>query len=230
MPSQTARRANPHPASKLSTLASIVGLLAVAGCGGSSSGTTTSRSTPAGAAVTPTTSTTTTAAPAPSNPAPIPKRRPTTPSKTTKATTTSSTATSRTPRASTPRAGSSKPKRARPVAPRASSPAKRKPSTSAPKPVGETLSLQADPAGRLRFNEAALSAKGGQVSIDFTNKAPLAHNMTIASSSGSVVGATPTFRGGSKALTLKLKPGTYRFYCSVPGHRTAGMEGTLTVK
>ena len=96
--------------------------------------------------------------------------------------------------------------------------------------MGETLSLQADPAGRLRFNETALSANAGQVSIDFTNRAPLAHNITIASSSGSVVGATPTFRGGSKALTLKLKPGIYKFYCSVPGHRTAGMEGTLTVK
>jgi uncharacterized cupredoxin-like copper-binding protein len=45
-----------------------------------------------------------------------------------------------------------------------------------------------------------------------------------------VVGATRTFRGGSKILTLNLKPGTYKFYCSVPGHRTAGMEGTLTVK
>jgi uncharacterized cupredoxin-like copper-binding protein len=30
-------------------------------------------------------------------------------------------------------------------------------------------------------------------------------------------------------LTLKLKPGRYVFYCSVPGHRQAGMEGTLNV-
>jgi plastocyanin len=60
--------------------------------------------------------------------------------------------------------------------------------------------------------------------------APLAHNMTVASFSNAVVGATPTFQGGSKILTLNLKPGTYKFYCSVPGHRMAGMEGTLTVK
>jgi len=31
-------------------------------------------------------------------------------------------------------------------------------------------------------------------------------------------------------LTLDLKAGTYTFYCSVPGHRQAGMHGTLVVK
>ena len=42
--------------------------------------------------------------------------------------------------------------------------------------------------------------------------------------------ATPTFQGGSKTVNLNLKPGTYKFFCSVPGHRMAGMEGTLVVK
>jgi uncharacterized cupredoxin-like copper-binding protein len=68
------------------------------------------------------------------------------------------------------------------------------------------------------------------VAIDFTNTSQLAHNVTVESSSGSVVGSTPTFSGASKTLTLKLTPGAYKFYCSVPGHRQAGMEGTLTVK
>jgi uncharacterized cupredoxin-like copper-binding protein len=68
------------------------------------------------------------------------------------------------------------------------------------------------------------------VAIAFTNSAPLAHNVTVESSSGSTVGATPIFQGGSKTLSLNLKPGTYKFYCSVPGHRQAGMEGTLVVK
>jgi plastocyanin len=77
---------------------------------------------------------------------------------------------------------------------------------------------------------STLSAKAGKVTIDFTNKSPVEHNTTVASASGAVVGATPTFTGGEKTLTLNLTPGTYKFYCTVPGHRQAGMEGTLVVK
>ncbi len=90
------------------------------------------------------------------------------------------------------------------------------------------LALAADPAGQLAFNTKALTAKAGTVSIVMANMSPVEHNVTIAQGS-KVLGATPTFVGGSKTLTLNLKPGTYTFYCSVPGHRQAGMEGTLTV-
>jgi plastocyanin len=90
--------------------------------------------------------------------------------------------------------------------------------------------VTANPEGQLSFDKTSLTAKAGKVSIDFTNMSPLGHNFTVASSSGKVEGATPTFNGDSKTLTLNLKPGTYKFYCSVPGHRQAGMEGTLTVQ
>ena len=54
--------------------------------------------------------------------------------------------------------------------------------------------------------------------------------MTIQQgTNGKTLGATPTFSGASKTLMVNLKPGTYTFYCSVPGHRQAGMHGTLTV-
>jgi plastocyanin len=59
---------------------------------------------------------------------------------------------------------------------------------------------------------------------------PLGHNVTVANAAGAVVGATPTIQGTTKTLSLNLKPGTYTFYCSVPGHRMAGMEGKLVVK
>ena len=35
--------------------------------------------------------------------------------------------------------------------------------------------------------------------------------------------------GGKSTDTLTLKPGTYTFYCPVPGHKEAGMKGTLVV-
>ena len=91
------------------------------------------------------------------------------------------------------------------------------------------LTLEANPEGQLKYNKTSLTASAGKVSIDFTNMAPLGHNLTVESSSGKILGATETFQGGSRTLTLELKAGTYKFFCSVPGHRTAGMEGTLTV-
>ncbi|MGP8241488.1 MAG: plastocyanin/azurin family copper-binding protein [Solirubrobacteraceae bacterium] len=103
-------------------------------------------------------------------------------------------------------------------------------STPAAASSAQTLSLAANAEGQLKYDTTSLTANAGTVSIDFTNMSPIAHNVTIASSSGAVLGATPTFQGGSKTLALNLKPGTYKFYCSVPGHRMAGMEGTLTVK
>jgi plastocyanin len=103
--------------------------------------------------------------------------------------------------------------------------------STAPSSAGaQTLPLAANTEGQLKYDTTSLTAKAGAVSIDFTNTSPLAHNVSVESSSGSVVGATPTFQGGSKTLSLNLKPGTYKFFCSVPGHRMAGMEGTLVVK
>jgi len=91
------------------------------------------------------------------------------------------------------------------------------------------ISESADPSGQLKFTKSTLTAKAGKATVDFTNSSSLPHNMTIVDSSGKQVGATPTFAGGTKSFTADLKPGKYTFYCSVPGHRQAGMQGTLTV-
>jgi plastocyanin len=94
--------------------------------------------------------------------------------------------------------------------------------------VASTLKLAASPGGQLAFEAKQLSAKAGSVTIDFTNTSPLGHNVAVAQGA-TVLGSTPTFSGGTKALTLTLKPGSYVFFCTVPGHRQAGMEGTLKV-
>jgi plastocyanin len=95
---------------------------------------------------------------------------------------------------------------------------------------GQTISISADPNGALKFNTTKLSAKAGSDTFDFTNDAPLAHDFTIETASGQKVAATPIFSGGTKSVTATLKPGTYTFLCTVPGHAAAGMKGTLTVK
>jgi plastocyanin len=94
--------------------------------------------------------------------------------------------------------------------------------------AGTPLKLAANPTGLLSFDSKQLSAKAGSVTITFANGAPIEHNLTV-SQGATVLAATPTFTGASKTLTITLKPGTYTFYCSVPGHRQAGMEGTLTI-
>lgn len=116
-------------------------------------------------------------------------------------------------------------------APAASTPTASTSSTPAPasKGTAQKLSLAADPGGQLKYDKSSLTAKAGSVSIALINTSPVPHDVAVASASGVVVGATPSFQGGSKTLTVQLKPGTYKFYCTVPGHRAAGMEGTLTV-
>jgi uncharacterized cupredoxin-like copper-binding protein len=100
--------------------------------------------------------------------------------------------------------------------------------TSSPASATTSLNLAANPEGQLSYDTKQLSAKAGTVMITMANASPVEHNVTIAEGS-KALGSTPTFSGGSKTLTVKLKPGKYTFYCSVPGHRQAGMEGTLTV-
>jgi plastocyanin len=94
---------------------------------------------------------------------------------------------------------------------------------------GQTLQLAADPGGALKFDQASLSASAGKVTIDFTNDSSLPHNVTVEGN-GITNEATDTIKQSSATLSLDLKPGTYTFFCSVDGHRAAGMEGTLVVK
>lgn len=101
---------------------------------------------------------------------------------------------------------------------------------AAPASTAGTVAISTDPGGALKFNTTAVSAKAGTVHISFTNQASIGHNLTIVKgTNGAQVAATPTFSGGAKSLSVKLAPGTYTYFCSIPGHRMAGMQGTLTV-
>jgi plastocyanin len=95
---------------------------------------------------------------------------------------------------------------------------------------GGSVAVEADPSGNLAFTSEEISAKAGKDTIEFTNESPVPHDVKIEDSSGKEVGGTEIVQEGSDTAEVNLKPGTYTYFCSVPGHRQAGMEGTLVVK
>jgi plastocyanin len=94
---------------------------------------------------------------------------------------------------------------------------------------GQTLEISADPGGALKFEQTSLEASAGEVTIDFTNDSSLQHNVTL-DGPGVEDEGTDTISGSSTSTTLELQTGTYTFYCSVDGHRAAGMEGKIVVQ
>jgi plastocyanin len=94
----------------------------------------------------------------------------------------------------------------------------------------ETIDVSSPADGSLVFQPDGLQAKPGDVAIDYDNPSPVPHSIAVATANGNVIGEVQPFSGGKQALDLNdLKPGKYVFYCTVPGHREAGMEGDLTV-
>jgi plastocyanin len=93
---------------------------------------------------------------------------------------------------------------------------------------GAALELVAGPGGELKFDQASLEAAAGEVTITMANEGNLPHNVAIEGNGVDEIGEVVT-EGGTSTVTATLEPGEYTFYCSVPGHREGGMEGTLTV-
>jgi len=115
-----------------------------------------------------------------------------------------------------------------PAPPKATTGTPAPPSSPAHASPLHVVHLAAATGGQLAYDTKQLSTQAGTVTITFENASPLEHNVTIGQVR-KVLGETPTFTNGTRSVTLNLKPGTYTFYCSVPGHRQAGMEGTLKV-
>jgi plastocyanin len=95
--------------------------------------------------------------------------------------------------------------------------------------AGTALQLEASETA-LAYDTTELSAEAGEVTIDFKNPSAIAHNVVIEEEGGKELASFEPLAEGEESETADLKPGTYTFFCSVPGHREAGMEGTLTVE
>jgi plastocyanin len=96
--------------------------------------------------------------------------------------------------------------------------------------TAETLDVSSPSDGGLVFTPDGLQAKPGNVTIDYTNPSPVPHSIAVATANGNVLGQVQPFANGKQSVQLTdLAPGKYVFYCTVPGHREAGMQGDLTV-
>jgi mono/diheme cytochrome c family protein len=106
--------------------------------------------------------------------------------------------------------------------------------TAVPKPgggepavaKGGTLDIPADPGGQLAYVTNEASAKPGALNLRSENESGTPHNIVIdGKGKGEVVQD-----GGVSEFEADFTAGDYEYYCSVPGHREAGMEGKLTVE
>jgi plastocyanin len=94
---------------------------------------------------------------------------------------------------------------------------------------GGTISFTAAEDGSLAFEEDSAETEAGSVTVELDNPSDVPHNVIIEGSDGDV-GGTDTVTGDTASATVELEAGDYTFYCSVSGHREAGMEGPLTVE
>lgn len=96
--------------------------------------------------------------------------------------------------------------------------------------AGGTLQLAADPSA-IAYDKTELTSAPGKVTIDFTNPGAIEHDVVIEAEGGEELAASEVItQGGKTSASAELAAGTYTFFCSVPGHREAGMEGELVVE
>jgi len=100
---------------------------------------------------------------------------------------------------------------------------------AAAKGPGGTLQIGADPTN-IAYDKTSLASKPGKVTIDLNNPSAISHDIAIENDAGEEIAGSELVAEGETEVTAELAAGTYTFFCTVPGHREAGMEGPLTVK
>ena len=94
---------------------------------------------------------------------------------------------------------------------------------------GGTLDIPAVPSGALAYEFGRAEASAGPLTINSVNESSVDHNIALEGGGVDEVGEIVK-DGGTSTVEAEVQAGEYTFYCSVPGHREGGMEGTLTVE
>jgi uncharacterized cupredoxin-like copper-binding protein len=81
-------------------------------------------------------------------------------------------------------------------------------------------------ATEFAFSPKTVSSSAGTKTFELQNKGTIEHDLKIDALNIHTGNVAP---GSSKTASGELRPGTYEFYCTIPGHKEAGMVGTLNV-
>jgi nitrite reductase (NO-forming) len=81
-------------------------------------------------------------------------------------------------------------------------------------------------AAKTAYSTTTLTARPGSVTVSLANRDLFWHTFTIQRLGVNV--DVPV--GGTRSVSFTAKPGTYTFLCTIPGHASAGMRGTLTIR
>jgi len=97
---------------------------------------------------------------------------------------------------------------------------------------GGRLEIDADPNGQLAYLVSRATATPGTLEIASRNASGTPHDIAVQEGpDGAELGKGETVSNGDVSrVSVDLRPGTYTFYCTVDGHRDAGMQGTLIVR
>lgn len=80
------------------------------------------------------------------------------------------------------------------------------------------------------LDPSELTLEAGSFTFEATNDGSIGHALVLEGEGISVGTPDASYDPGtSESFTVDLEPGTYEIYCPVPGHRDAGMVGTITV-
>ena len=104
------------------------------------------------------------------------------------------------------------------------------PGGQAPDTAVTAVDVASPEDGSLVFEPDGLQVDAGTITIAYSNPSTVPHNINIEDASGQVLAKSQTITDSDLELTAELAPGEYVYFCSVPGHRQAGMEGTLIVQ
>ena len=82
-------------------------------------------------------------------------------------------------------------------------------------------------ATEMRYTPSRIAVDAGAVPVVLHNNGLVLHDLRVEGKLTLLVEAAP---GRTSTATWRLEKGRYRIYCSLPGHRAAGMEGILEVR